>query len=68
MYNAPCRWCLSINVIVPTLGVVHMYKTIMLGSCVAVQGLFLRALNNGKIAILVGNKEFIGVPVETYHK
>ncbi len=45
-----------------------MYKTIMLGSCVAVQGLFLRALKNGKIAILVGNKEFIGVPVEAYSK
>ncbi len=68
MYNALCRWCLSINVIVPILGVVCMYKTIMLGSCVAVQGLFLRALSNGKIAILVGNKEFIGVPVEAYSK
>lgn len=54
--------------IVPILGVVCMYKTIMLGSCVAVQGLFLRALSNGRIAILVGNKEFIGVPVEAYSK
>jgi len=45
-----------------------MYKTIMIGSCVAVQGLFVRALANGKIAIKVGSKEFIGWPVEAYSK
>lgn len=45
-----------------------MYKTIMIGSCVAVQGLFVRALKNGKIAIKVGSKEFIGWPVEAYTK
>ncbi len=45
-----------------------MYKTIMMGSCVAVQGLFVRALKNGKIAIKVGSKEFIGWPVEAYSK
>jgi hypothetical protein len=45
-----------------------MYKTIMMGSCVAVQGLFVRALKNGKIAIKVGSKEFIGWPVKAYSK
>lgn len=45
-----------------------MYKTIMMGSCIAVQGLFVRALNNGKIAVRVGNKEFVGVPVEAYSR
>ncbi|MFK5996890.1 MAG: hypothetical protein QM492_02150 [Rhodobacterales bacterium] len=45
-----------------------MYKTIMMGSCIAVQGLFLRAMENGKIAIRVGSKEFVGFPVESYTK
>ena len=47
------------------MGIV-MYKTIMMSSCIAVQGLFVRTLSNGKIAIRVGNKEFIGTPVEAY--
>ncbi len=45
-----------------------MYKTIMMGSCIAVQGLFIRAMGNGKIAIRVGSKEFVGFPVESYSK
>jgi hypothetical protein len=45
-----------------------MYKTIMMGSCIAVQGLFVRALKNGKIAVRVGNKEFVGTPVEAYSR
>jgi len=45
-----------------------MYKTIMLSSCIAVQGLFIRALKNGKIAIMVDNKEFVGWPVEVYSR
>jgi len=45
-----------------------MYKTIMMGSCIAVQGLFVRAMKNGKIAIRVGNKEYVGTPVEAYSK
>jgi len=45
-----------------------MYKTIMMGSCIAVQGLFIRALKNGKIAIRVGSKEYVGIPVESYSK
>ena len=45
-----------------------MYKTIMISSSIAVQGLFIRAFKNGKIAIKVGNKEFVGFPVEAYSK
>jgi hypothetical protein len=45
-----------------------MYKTIMMGSCIAVQGLFIRALKNGKIAVKVDNKEFVGTPVEAYSR
>jgi hypothetical protein len=45
-----------------------MYKTIMISSCIAVQGLFVRALKNGKITIKVGSKEFVGWPVEAYSK
>lgn len=56
------------KLIATILGVVCMYKTIMMGSCIAVQGLFVRALNNGKIAVRVGNKEFVGVPVEAYSR
>ncbi len=45
-----------------------MYKTIMISSYIAVQGLFVRALKNGKIAVKVGDKEFIGTPVESFSK
>jgi hypothetical protein len=45
-----------------------MYKTIMISSYIAVQGLFVRALKNGKIAVKVGDKEFVGTPVESYSK
>jgi hypothetical protein len=49
-------------------GVSNMYRTITIGSCIAIQGLFIRALKNGKIAIKVGSKEFVGKPIETYSK
>lgn len=38
-------------------------KTIMLGSCVSVQGAFIRTLTNGKIVVRVGKNEFQGYPV-----
>jgi hypothetical protein len=41
-----------------------MLKTIAIGSCVLVQGIFLRALSDGRIAILVGSTVFEGHPVE----
>jgi hypothetical protein len=43
-----------------------VYRTIIIGSCVAVQGLFLKSLANGSIAIKVGNRVFEGTPIENY--
>lgn len=40
-----------------------MLKTISLGSCISVQGTFIRALKNGKIAVSVGKRVFEGFPV-----
>lgn len=42
-----------------------MLKTIMIGTCISVQGTFVKALNNGKIAVQVGQRVFEGVPVGT---
>lgn len=41
-----------------------MLRTITLGSCVFVQGIFVRKLGNGRIVVSVDNREFIGLPVE----
>ena len=38
-------------------------KTITLGTCVSVQGVFVRALQNGKIVVRVGDRSFTGHPV-----
>ena len=40
-----------------------MLRTIMLGTCISVQGTFVHALNNGKIAVQVGQRVFEGMPV-----
>ena len=40
-----------------------MLRTVTLGSCVSVQGLFVKALENGKIVVSVGNLTFAGKPV-----
>ena len=40
-----------------------MLRTIVIGSCVSVQGTFVRTLGNGQIAVRVGNQIFSGVPV-----
>ncbi|MFM2355743.1 MAG: hypothetical protein RLZZ528_1479 [Pseudomonadota bacterium] len=40
-----------------------MLRTILLGSCVSVQGIFERQLENGKILIRVGDRLFEGFPV-----
>jgi len=40
-----------------------MMRTITIGSTVSVQGIFLRTLDNGKIAVGVGNRTYIGKPV-----
>ena len=40
-----------------------MLKTITLGTCVSVQGIFVRALPNGKVEVRVGQQLFTGSPV-----
>jgi hypothetical protein len=36
-----------------------------MGSCVSVQGTFIRALEDGKIMVRVDEKTYIGFPVKT---
>lgn len=45
------------------LGSYAMLRTITLGSCVSVQGIFERQLDNGKILVRVGKLTFEGYPV-----
>ncbi|MEM7295028.1 MAG: hypothetical protein AAF330_00115 [Pseudomonadota bacterium] len=40
-----------------------MLRTITIGSCVSIQGRFIRQLDNGKIVIKVGDRTFEGMPV-----
>lgn len=40
-----------------------MLRTILLGSCVYVQGTFVRNLDDGKIVVRVGERLFQGRPV-----
>ncbi len=39
-----------------------MLKTIILGSCVSVQGVFVRKFADGRIAVRVGDRLFKGIP------
>lgn len=40
-----------------------MIRTINIGRYISVQGTFLRSLANGKVAVKVGEKTFVGTPV-----
>ncbi len=40
-----------------------MIRTIVMGSCVLVQGIFVRQAENGQVAVRVGDKIFAGTPV-----
>lgn len=40
-----------------------MLKTITIGTCISVQGTFVQAMNDGKIAVQVGSRVFEGTPV-----
>ena len=40
-----------------------MLKTIILGSCVSVQGILEKKLPDGRVMIRVGNRIFTGNPV-----
>ncbi|MGB5863346.1 MAG: hypothetical protein WBG95_03540 [Sulfitobacter sp.] len=40
-----------------------MLRTIAIGSCISVQGTFIRAMPDGRIAVQVDNAVFSGVPI-----
>ncbi len=40
-----------------------MLKTITVGSCISVQGTFVKTLSNGRIVVRVGERTFEGTPV-----
>ena len=40
-----------------------MLRTIVVGSCVSVQGLLVRQLDNGRIVIRVGERTYEGMPI-----
>ena len=42
-----------------------MLRTITVGSHVSIQGIFVRALTDGRILVQVGESLFKGTPVET---
>jgi len=40
-----------------------MLKTVMIGSCVSVQGIFVKAMEDGLVCVRVGEELFKGRPV-----
>ena len=40
-----------------------MLRTIMIGSCVSIQGVFVKVLGNGLVRVSVGDKNYDGTPV-----
>jgi len=44
-------------------GVIRMLRTIQIGSCMSVQGLLVRQLDDGRIVIRVDDRLYQGVPV-----
>ncbi len=40
-----------------------MIRTITIGSCISVQGIFERQAANGNIVVRVGNNTYVGKPV-----
>ncbi|MDA8586181.1 hypothetical protein N9L47_07870 [Rhodobacteraceae bacterium] len=40
-----------------------MLKTVIMGSCVSVQGKFVQAFEDGRISVRVGTRIFCGFPV-----
>ncbi len=41
-----------------------MLRTITLGTSISIQGIFVRALEDGRIMIQVDDKSFVGAPVQ----
>lgn len=48
---------------VRTWGRFGMLKTIIVGSCMSVQGILEKTLPDGRICVRVGNRVFTGLPV-----
>lgn len=42
-----------------------MLRTIIVGSAIMIQGLFVRALPDGRIVVRVDEKNYAGMPVTT---
>lgn len=40
-----------------------MYKTITIGSCVSIQGMYVCDATDGKVVIRVGDRQYTGKPV-----
>ncbi|WP_281352604.1 hypothetical protein [Marivivens donghaensis] len=40
-----------------------MFRTITIGTCVSVQGLFVRQLEDGRVVVRVEDRQFVGKPV-----
>lgn len=40
-----------------------MLKTIIVGSCMSVQGIFEKTLPDGRVSVRVGNRVYTGLPV-----
>ena len=45
------------------IGDLRMLRTISVGTCISVQGLFVSQLADGKIVVRVDDKSFVGYPV-----
>lgn len=45
-----------------------MLRTITMGSCVSVQGLLVGQMSDGRIAVKVDEKTFVGYPVAPIRK
>ena len=45
-----------------------MLRTIIIGSCVSVQGAFVRQLQNGQVVVRVGETEFVGRPISILNR
>lgn len=42
-----------------------MLRTIVMGSCVSVQGVYVRTLPDGRVVVRVGKEIFKGRPIKT---
>lgn len=45
-----------------------MLQTITIGSCVSVQGLLVRNLDDGRVVVRVGARTYEGLPIDKTHR